>query len=129
MKEAMKLAAKVVLILSIILLFILFNFLISMKFTSSENIVIDQYDGRVAFCSTSSDIASQDKSLEIEVNNIKYQGIKITEVIQTDTFVGADRVYIYCTNISGIGKGNIATLYIKYSSLIDYVLTNYLPEK
>ena len=126
MIDAMKLAAKVVLILDIILLFILFRLLTSMEFTSSESIVIDQYDGLVAFCSTSNDIARRNKSLEIEVNENKYQEIKITEVIPTDTFVGTERVYIYCTNISDVEKGNTATLYTKYNSLIDYILRNYL---
>ena len=129
MKEAMRVTAKVVSVMVIILLYILLRFLISSEFISSESIVIDQYDGSVAFCSTSWDIIGQGKPMEIEANGNRYREIVITETIPTDTFIGADRIYIHRTNISDIEKGNVATIYIKYDSLVDYILANYSPSK
>lgn len=125
MTEAMKLAAKAATILVIVILLAIIWFLISVEFTGSENIVIDRYDKYVSFCSTSDDIGSHGQSMDIEVNEKKYQGIGITEVIPTDTFVGTNRVYIYCTDLPDIEKGSLATLYTRYSSLAEYIVDNY----
>ena len=126
MTDAMRLAAKAVSILVIVILFAIIWFLISVEFTSSENIVLDRFDDKcVSFCSTSDDIGSHGQSMDIEVNEKKYQGIRITEVIPTDTFVGTNRVYIYCTDLPDVEKGSTATLYNRYSSLIEYILANY----
>ena len=104
MTEAMRLAAKAASILVIAILFAIIWFLISVEFTSSENIVIDRYDKYVSFYSTSDDIGSHGQSMDVEVNEKKYQGIGITEVIPTDTFVGTNRVYIYIVRICLISR-------------------------
>lgn len=123
--KTMQLAAKITIIIISVILFFIVKILAQTDFTSSEDIITDVYNNQISFYSKSNALLNDKKvTLDLDVNGEKYEDVKVSEVIPTDSYIGVDRLYIYCLNISNVEKGSNATLFIRYSSIIEYMLLN-----
>lgn len=130
MKKVMELCARCTVLIVIVVLAFMVHYISKMDYVRTEETVIEDYNGNISFNQTSEGLSYKIGSvIDIETGKDKFEDVKVSDIIYTDTYIGNKQVVKCVTDKEFAGSDGLSKIYLKYDSFFNYITESNLSRR
>lgn len=130
MKKVMELCARCTVLIVIVVLAFMVHYISKMDYVRTEETVIEDYNGNISFNQTSEGLSYKIGSvIDIETGKDKFEDVKVSDIIYTDTYIGNKQVVKCVTDKEFAGSDGLSRIYLKYDSFFNYITESNLSRR